>query len=227
MKTSTKITSVSLLFMTALVAPSLLQAFKPSENSRQYNSKIREAILSKNYTQFQEATTDRPRNINEDRFNKLSERIQNRKEPQESRKQDRKQDKESRKTAIENNDYSAFQKATPNKDISLEDFSEKVVKHKERQVQKTVIKNALENNDYEAWKNAIPSDSQLAEKINSTNFPRFVELKKLTEQAKAIRTELGLEKKSKKHNKKSQCSLMNKESLQSRRNYGRSIRVNN
>ena len=56
---------------------------------------------------------------------------------------------------------------------------------------------AFENNDYQAWAKQMRSRGWVAEVINEDNFSRFVEARRLmlegkTEEAAAIREELGL-----------------------------------
>src|SRR4030043_1220880 len=56
---------------------------------------------------------------------------------------------------------------------------------------------AFENNDYNAWKELMQGTGRVTQVINEGNFARFAEAHKLalegkTEEAKSIRTELGL-----------------------------------
>ena len=56
---------------------------------------------------------------------------------------------------------------------------------------------AFENNDYNAWKELMQGKGRVTQAVNEGNFARFAEAHKLalegkTEEAKSIRTELGL-----------------------------------
>lgn len=56
---------------------------------------------------------------------------------------------------------------------------------------------ALETKDYNAWKTLMSSRSRLAQVVNETNFPKFVQAHELmlqgkTAEAQEIRQELGL-----------------------------------
>jgi hypothetical protein len=56
---------------------------------------------------------------------------------------------------------------------------------------------AFENNDYNAWKELMQGKGRVTQVVNESNFARFAEAHKLalggkTEEAKSIRTELGL-----------------------------------
>lgn len=61
------------------------------------------------------------------------------------------------------------------------------------ETKRTAVEAALTANDYKAFAKAEGENAPILKKINVTNFPRFVEARKLQEQARAIMTELGLE----------------------------------
>lgn len=58
---------------------------------------------------------------------------------------------------------------------------------------RTAVEAALTANDYKAFVKAEGENAPILKKINATNFPRFIEARKLQEQARVIMTELGLE----------------------------------
>lgn len=51
---------------------------------------------------------------------------------------------------------------------------------------------ALKANDYNTWVTAVGANAPVLEKINATNFSRYVELYNLRQQENVIATELGL-----------------------------------
>jgi len=51
---------------------------------------------------------------------------------------------------------------------------------------------ALKANDYNAWVTAVGPNAPILQKINASNFSRFVEAYNLRQQADAIMTELGV-----------------------------------
>jgi len=57
----------------------------------------------------------------------------------------------------------------------------------------TAVEAALTADDYNAFVKAEGENASILKKINATNFPRFVEARKLQDQARVIMTELGLE----------------------------------
>ena len=59
---------------------------------------------------------------------------------------------------------------------------------------RTAVQAAITAGDYDAWIKTLPVDAPILTKINKDNFARFVEAHKLQEQAKAIYTELGIDK---------------------------------
>lgn len=63
----------------------------------------------------------------------------------------------------------------------------------EMEAKKTAEEAALKAGSYSAWVTAVGSDCPMLEKINESNFNRYVELYKLREQEKTIMTELGIE----------------------------------
>jgi len=59
------------------------------------------------------------------------------------------------------------------------------------------MEQAFESNDYQAWKNLMQGKGKVIQVVNEDNFDRFAEAHKLAEEgkmdeAKQIRTELGL-----------------------------------
>lgn len=56
----------------------------------------------------------------------------------------------------------------------------------------TAINAALEAGDYNAWVAAVGADCPMLEKINATNFNRYVEAHNLRQQEQEIMIELGL-----------------------------------
>jgi hypothetical protein len=59
------------------------------------------------------------------------------------------------------------------------------------------VTQAFENNDYNAWKENMQGRGRVTQVVNESNFAKFAEMHKLmlegkTEEANAIRTELGL-----------------------------------
>lgn len=58
----------------------------------------------------------------------------------------------------------------------------------------TAVQTALDNGDYQAWLTAIGDNNPFADKINESNFPRFLEAHRLMKQAGDIMTELGIER---------------------------------
>lgn len=52
---------------------------------------------------------------------------------------------------------------------------------------------ALKANDYNAWVTAIGTNAPILQKINATNFSKYVELYNLRQQEKTLMDELGLE----------------------------------
>lgn len=63
----------------------------------------------------------------------------------------------------------------------------------EIEAKKTAEEAALKAGSYSAWVTAVGSDCPMLEKINESNFNRYVELYNLREQEKTIMTELGIE----------------------------------
>jgi hypothetical protein len=64
---------------------------------------------------------------------------------------------------------------------------------------------AFENNDYDAWKEQMQGRGRVTQVVNESNFARFAQAHQLaqagkTDEAKAIRTELGLGQGQKKGN---------------------------
>jgi hypothetical protein len=64
----------------------------------------------------------------------------------------------------------------------------------EIEAKKTAEEAALKAGNYSAWVTAVGSDCPMLEKINASNFSRYVELYNLREQERTIMTELGIEK---------------------------------
>lgn len=106
-------------------------------------------------------------------------------------------------TAIENQDFAAFQTATGNTKLTQEKFDELVARHTEMETQRekmqidqAAIQAAIINGDYATWKSLITaknSDAPILEKITASNFSKLQELQNLHEQAQAIQEELGIE----------------------------------
>jgi len=66
----------------------------------------------------------------------------------------------------------------------------------EMQIKIDAVKAALTAGDYNAWVTAVKAlneNSQVLEKINSSNFSRYVEVNKLQEQSNSILKDLGVE----------------------------------
>lgn len=68
------------------------------------------------------------------------------------------------------------------------------------EAQKTTIENkraseeaALKANDYNAWVKAVGVNAPILEKINATNFSKYVQLYNLRQQENTLMSELGLE----------------------------------
>lgn len=58
---------------------------------------------------------------------------------------------------------------------------------------RTTEEAALKANDYNAWVTAVGVNAPILEKINTTNFSKYVALYNLRQQEKALISELGLE----------------------------------
>ncbi len=65
-------------------------------------------------------------------------------------------------------------------------------KHEEMKVKQASIDKALADNNYAAWVAAVGADSEMAKKINVSNFPKLVEAYNLRKQLETKMTELGL-----------------------------------
>lgn len=59
---------------------------------------------------------------------------------------------------------------------------------------RTAVSAALKANDYNAWVKAVGPNAPILQKINASNFSRFVEAYNLRQQADTIMTELGVNK---------------------------------
>jgi hypothetical protein len=70
--------------------------------------------------------------------------------------------------------------------------AEKTAKQAEMTAKRTAEETALKANDYNLWVTAVGVNSPILQKINATNFSRYVELYNLRQQEKTIATELGL-----------------------------------
>ena len=57
---------------------------------------------------------------------------------------------------------------------------------------RTAEEAALKANDYNAWVTAVGANAPILQKINATNFSRYVEIYNLRQQENTIATELGL-----------------------------------
>lgn len=62
-----------------------------------------------------------------------------------------------------------------------------------RETKRVAEEAALKANDYSAWVKAVGSNAPVLEKINATNFSKYVELYNLRQQENSLMTELGLE----------------------------------
>lgn len=65
-------------------------------------------------------------------------------------------------------------------------------KHEEMKAKQASIDKALADNNYTAWVALVGADSEMAKKINVSNFPKLVEAYNLRKQLEAKMTELGL-----------------------------------
>lgn len=70
--------------------------------------------------------------------------------------------------------------------FGVRDSSEMIAKREAAQA-------AVEASDYNAWVTAVGEDAPILEKINESNFSRFVEAHNLRKQSSDIMTELGLD----------------------------------
>jgi hypothetical protein len=67
-------------------------------------------------------------------------------------------------------------------------------KRAEMEAKQEAVQAALEAGDYQAWVQAVGEDSPMLEKINESNFSRYVEANNYMEQARGIFEELGITK---------------------------------
>lgn len=105
-------------------------------------------------------------------------------------------------TAIENEDFAAFQTATGNTNITQEQFDEMVARHAEMETRRATaeadqvaIQAAITNGDYTTWVNLITAknpDAPILAKITAANFSKLKDLQNLRTQAQAIEKELGI-----------------------------------
>lgn len=70
--------------------------------------------------------------------------------------------------------------------------AELTAKKAEMDAKRSVEEAALKANDYNAWVTAVGANAPILEKVNATNFSRYVELYNLRQQENVIATELGL-----------------------------------
>lgn len=67
------------------------------------------------------------------------------------------------------------------------------VSQADREKKQAAVDAALQASDYNAWVQAVGENSPILDKINASNFPKFVQAHQLRKQANAIMTELGLD----------------------------------
>ncbi|MFA6458675.1 MAG: hypothetical protein WCV72_04820 [Patescibacteria group bacterium] len=99
-------------------------------------------------------------------------------------------------TAIENQDFAAFQTATGNTRMTEDQFTKMATNRATMEADRTAIETAITNGDYAAWVKLITaknSDAPILEVITASNFSKLQELQNLHEQAQAIQEELGIE----------------------------------
>lgn len=76
--------------------------------------------------------------------------------------------------------------------LTEEQKTEREARRSEMEAKLSAVNTALEAGDYNAWVAAVGADCPMLEKINVTNFNRYVEVYKLRQQEQKIMEELGL-----------------------------------
>ncbi len=91
-----------------------------------------------------------------------------------------------------NNGFSLGKNRTERSGLTEEQKADMDARRAGMETKMTAINAALEAGDYNAWVAAVGADCPMLEKINATNFNRYVEVYKLRQQEQKIMEELGL-----------------------------------
>lgn len=91
-----------------------------------------------------------------------------------------------------NNGFSLGKNRTERPGLTEEQKADMDARRAEMETKMTAVNAALEAGDYNAWVTAVGADCPMLEKINATNFNRYVEAYKLRQQEQKIMEELGV-----------------------------------